>query len=62
MADTLTEFGLIARHFRPLATHVGALALSDDACVLQEEAARDTIQKPEPGPNRATRVSNKASN
>jgi thiamine-monophosphate kinase len=43
LADTLTEFGLIARHFRPLATHVGALALSDDACVLQEEAARDTI-------------------
>ena len=43
MPVSLTEFGLIARHFCPLATHDGALALSDDACVLQEEAARDTI-------------------
>jgi thiamine-monophosphate kinase len=43
LADTLTEFGLIARHFRPLATYEGALALTDDACVLQEDAARDTI-------------------
>jgi thiamine-monophosphate kinase len=28
------EFALIARHFRPLATHPGALALRDDAAML----------------------------
>ena len=43
MTEKLSEFGLIAKHFVPLATHPGALALSDDAAVLQEQAARDTI-------------------
>jgi len=43
LTDTLSEFGLIARYFRPLATHEGALALSDDACVLPQAAGRDLI-------------------
>jgi thiamine-monophosphate kinase len=43
VADVLSEFGLIAKHFVPLATHPGALALTDDAAVLTEEAERDTV-------------------
>ncbi len=43
MADALSEFGLIAKHFAPLATHCGALALTDDACVLPQEAGRETV-------------------
>jgi thiamine-monophosphate kinase len=43
VADRLSEFGLIAKYFVPLATHQGALSLSDDAAVLQEEAERDLI-------------------
>jgi thiamine-monophosphate kinase len=40
---TLSEFGLIAKYFRPLATHKGALALTDDACVLPQAAGWDTV-------------------
>lgn len=43
LVDALSEFGLIARYFRPLAGHSGALALGDDACVLPEEAGRDLV-------------------
>lgn len=43
MAERLSEFGLIAKYFAPLATHDGALSLSDDACVLKEEAGRDLV-------------------
>jgi thiamine-monophosphate kinase len=43
VADVLSEFGLIAKHFVPLATHPGALALTDDAAELTEEAERDTV-------------------
>jgi thiamine-monophosphate kinase len=43
LADAITEFGLIAKHFAPLATHPGALALTDDACVLKQEAGRETV-------------------
>ncbi len=43
MANAISEFGLIAKHFAPLATHPGALALTDDACVLKQEAGRETV-------------------
>lgn len=43
MTRQLSEFGLIAKYFRPLATHDGALALSDDACVLPQESGWDTV-------------------
>lgn len=39
----LSEFGVIAKHFAPLARDAGALGLTDDACVLREEAGRDLI-------------------
>lgn len=40
---SLSEFGLIAKHFAPLARDAGALGLTDDACVLPQEAGRDLI-------------------
>lgn len=43
MTDKLSEFGLIAKYFVPLATHPGALALSDDAAVLKAEADHDLV-------------------
>jgi thiamine-monophosphate kinase len=43
VADGLGEFGLIAKYFRPLASHPGALALSDDAAVLPQTAGRDLV-------------------
>jgi thiamine-monophosphate kinase len=43
MPDALSEFGLIAKYFVPLATHPGALALTDDAAVLEETAGRELI-------------------
>jgi thiamine-monophosphate kinase len=43
VADVLSEFGLIAKYFVPLATHPGALALTDDAAVLSEEAQHDLV-------------------
>jgi thiamine-monophosphate kinase len=43
VTDTLSEFGLIAKHFRPLANHDGALGLGDDACVLKEQTGRDLV-------------------
>lgn len=43
MTETLSEFGLIAKYFRPLATHDGALGLGDDACVLKEQSGRDLV-------------------
>lgn len=43
MTDELSEFGLIAKYFVPLATHPGALALSDDAAVLKAEADHDLV-------------------
>ena len=39
------EDRLIARHFRPLATHPGALALVDDAAVLAIPAGHDLVLK-----------------
>ena len=35
------EDRLIARHFRPLATHPGALGLADDAAVVKVPPGRD---------------------
>ncbi len=43
MSVTLSEFGLIAKYFVPLARDPAALRLSDDACVLQQEAGRELI-------------------
>lgn len=43
LSDALSEFGLIARYFRPLARHSAALGLGDDACMLAEEAGRDLV-------------------
>ncbi len=43
MSVTLSEFGLIAKHFAPLARDPAALSLSDDACVLKPEAGRELI-------------------
>jgi thiamine-monophosphate kinase len=43
VTDKLSEFGLIAKYFVPLATHPGALALSDDAAVLKAEADHDLV-------------------
>lgn len=43
MTETLSEFGLIAKYFRPLATHEGALALGDDACMLAQQTGCDTV-------------------
>ena len=37
------EERLIARHFRPLATHAGALALADDAAILTPPPGRDLV-------------------
>ncbi len=42
---TSGEDRLIARHFRPLATHPGALALVDDAAVLAIPAGHDLVLK-----------------
>src|SRR5262249_58710846 len=39
------EDRLIARHFRPLATHPGALALVDDAAVVAIPAGHDLVLK-----------------
>jgi thiamine-monophosphate kinase len=39
----LSEFGLIAKYFTPLATHPGALALTDDAAMLPQQAGYDTV-------------------
>ncbi len=39
------EDRLIARHFRPLATHPGALALSDDAAFLAAPEGHDLVLK-----------------
>ncbi|GAA0534768.1 thiamine-monophosphate kinase [Rhizomicrobium palustre] len=43
MNRSISEFALIARYFAPLATDRAALGLKDDACVLEEEAGRETI-------------------
>ena len=37
------EDRLIARHFRPLATHPGALGLADDAAVLAVPPAHELV-------------------
>lgn len=39
----LSEFGLIATYFAPLATHPGALALTDDAAMLAQQTGYDTV-------------------
>lgn len=41
MAGQLREFALISRFFAPLATSAGALALTDDACLIEENALCD---------------------
>jgi len=43
LAVTLSEFGLIAKYFAPLASDPAALLLSDDACVLKSEPGREMI-------------------
>jgi len=43
LAVTLSEFGLIAKYFAPLARDPAALMLSDDACVLKPEPGRELI-------------------
>ena len=47
MADdpTSAEDRLIARHFKPLATHPGALGLSDDAAFIKPPAGCDLVLK-----------------
>src|SRR5882757_5748495 len=47
MADdpTSAEDRLIARHFAPLATHPGALGLSDDAAFIKPPAGCDLVLK-----------------
>jgi thiamine-monophosphate kinase len=47
MADdpTSAEDRLIARHFRPIATHPGALGLSDDAAFIKPPAGCDLVLK-----------------
>ena len=39
------EDRLIARHFRPLATHPGALGLIDDAAVITVPAGHELVLK-----------------
>lgn len=43
MTTAISEFGLIAKHFAPLAIHPGALSLEDDACLLKQEAGCETV-------------------
>jgi thiamine-monophosphate kinase len=43
VTETLSEFGLIARYFRPLATDEGALSLGDDAAMLAQRSGYDTV-------------------
>src|SRR6202000_1848683 len=43
MADESGEDRLIARYFRPLATHPGALGLRDDAAVLAIPAGHELV-------------------
>jgi len=40
---SVSEFELIAKHFAPLARDAAALGLTDDACVLPEQAGRELI-------------------
>jgi len=43
MAVRLREFALISKHFAPLATSRGALSLTDDACVIEENSHCDLV-------------------
>ena len=43
MPARLSEFDLISKLFAPLATNAGALGLTDDACVLPEDALCDLV-------------------
>jgi thiamine-monophosphate kinase len=43
MPASLSEFALISKFFAPLATDTAALALTDDACLIEENALRDLV-------------------
>jgi len=43
MAARPSEFALIAKYFKPLARDPGALALGDDACLLENYAGSETV-------------------
>ena len=43
MSDAPSEFELISKYFSPLATNEAALALTDDACLLKQNADCDLV-------------------
>ena len=43
MPAKLSEFALISKFFVPLATDAAALSLTDDACLIEENAPRDLV-------------------